>query len=123
MRLTAAAQWATMREKEKRRPIRRRRKGLNMKKHGRCCKVCGEYKANEKFSGRGHAAHICKVCAQLPPEEQAERMTLNRLSDLPWQLSKAQRSWLQNRMKDKRPEVRDLAREQYEVRFGTGRRF
>ena len=34
-----------------------------MKKHGHYCKVCGEYKANEKFSGKGHAAHICKICA------------------------------------------------------------
>ena len=24
-----------------------------MKKHGHYCKVCGEYKANEKFSGKG----------------------------------------------------------------------
>ena len=34
-----------------------------MKKHGHYCKICGEYKANEKFSGKGHAAHICKICA------------------------------------------------------------
>ena len=34
-----------------------------MKKRGHYCKVCGEYKANEKFSGKGHAAHICKTCA------------------------------------------------------------
>lgn len=27
-----------------------------MKKHGHYCKICGEYKANEKFSGKGHAA-------------------------------------------------------------------
>lgn len=94
-----------------------------MEKHGHYCKVCGEYKANEIFTGKGHAAHICKPCAQLPPEEQAERMTMSRLSNLPWQLSKAQRSWLQNRMKDRRPQVRELAREQYEVRFGSGRRF
>ena len=103
-------------------PISMLMKGPTMKKHGRCCKVCGEYRANEKFSGKGHAAHICNVCAQLPPEEQAERMTLNRLSDLPWRLSSAQKSWPGNRTKDKRPEVRELAREQYEARFGTGRR-
>lgn len=24
-----------------------------MKKHGHYCKVCGEHKANEKFSGKG----------------------------------------------------------------------
>ena len=94
-----------------------------MKRQGHYCKVCGEYKAHEKFSGKGHAAHICKACAQLSPEEQAERMTLNRLCNLPWQLSSAQKIWLQNRMKDKRPEVRELAREQYEARFGIGKRF
>lgn len=65
-----------------------------MKKHGHYCKVCGEYKANEKFSGKGHATHICKACAQLPPEEQAERMTLNRLNDLQGRLSGAQKSCL-----------------------------
>ena len=27
--------------------------------HGHYCKICGEYKANEKFSGKGHVAHIC----------------------------------------------------------------
>ena len=32
-----------------------------MKKHGHYCKICGEYKANEKFSGKGHAAHICNI--------------------------------------------------------------
>ena len=36
------------------------------KKHGHYCKVCGEYKSNESFSGSGHAAHICKKCAALP---------------------------------------------------------
>ena len=47
-----------------------------MKKHGHYCKVCGEYKANEKFSGKGHAAHICKSCASLSPEKQTEQMTV-----------------------------------------------
>ena len=88
-----------------------------MKKHGHYCKVCGEYKANEKFSGKGHAAHICKSCASLSPEKQAEQMTVNRLLNLHWRLSKEQISWLKNRMKDKRPEVCALAKEQYEMRF------
>lgn len=31
------------------------------KKHkGHYCKICGEYKSNEPFSGKGHAQHICK---------------------------------------------------------------
>ena len=85
--------------------------------HGHYCKVCGEYKANEKFSGKGHAAHICKACARLPPEKQAEEMALNRLYNLPWQLSKEQRKWLENRRHDRRPEVREAAQEQYDMRF------
>ena len=31
------------------------------KKHkGHYCKICGEYKSNESFSGKGHTQHICK---------------------------------------------------------------
>jgi len=31
------------------------------KKHrGHYCKICGEYKTNKAFSGKGHAQHICK---------------------------------------------------------------
>ena len=40
--------------------------------HGYYCKICGEYKANEKFSGKGHAAHICKACSRLSAAEKAE---------------------------------------------------
>ncbi len=38
--------------------------------HGHYCKICGEYKANEKFSGEGHAAHICKACSRLSAAEK-----------------------------------------------------
>ena len=88
-----------------------------MKKNGHYCKVCGRYRANEKFTGKGHATHICKDCAKLPPEVKAEQETLNRLSNLPWYLSKAQKDWLKNRTKDRRPEVKALAREQYDMRM------
>lgn len=89
-----------------------------MKKRGHYCKVCGRYRANEKFTGKGHAAHICKDCAKLPPEEKAKQETLKRLSNLPWHLSKAQKAWLKNRTQDRRPEVKALAQEQYDMRFG-----
>ena len=48
------------------------------KKQGHYCKVCGCYRANEKFSGKGHAAHICKQCAKLPATERAQRIKENR---------------------------------------------
>lgn len=62
---------------------------------GHYCKICGEYKANEKFSGKGHAVHICKVCSQLSAAEQAEAMTINRLMNFPMgRLSASDRGWL-----------------------------
>lgn len=88
-----------------------------MKRQGHYCKVCGEYKANEKFSGKGHAAHICKACAKLPPEERAEQMALRRLENLPYRLSKAQIAWLKTRMKDRRPAVRQMAEDIYAAQF------
>jgi hypothetical protein len=36
----------------------------NKKHQGHYCHVCGRYRANEKFSGKGHARHICKDCAR-----------------------------------------------------------
>ena len=37
---------------------------------GHYCWVCGRTRANEKFSGKGHARHICKDCQRLPREER-----------------------------------------------------
>lgn len=88
-----------------------------MKKHGHYCKICGEYKANEKFSGKGHATHICKACAGLPAEKKAEMETINRIRNLPLRLSAEQKKWLKNRTKDKRPTVKALAQEEYDMRF------
>jgi hypothetical protein len=49
--------------------------GKPKKPHGHYCRICGQYRANEKFSGRGHAAHICKDCSKRgnrPPEVKPE---------------------------------------------------
>ena len=81
------------------------------------CKICGEYKANEKFSGKGHAAHICKECAKLPQEKRNEMQTVNRLINLPLHLSRDQRSWLEKMRKDKRDEVRNTAEWAWSARF------
>lgn len=48
------------------------------KKHsGHYCKVCGERKANEKFTGKGHARHICKECQSLPDDVKADMIRCN----------------------------------------------
>lgn len=41
---------------------------------GHYCHVCGRQRANEKFSGKGHARHICKDCEK----EQKRQARLKR---------------------------------------------
>lgn len=89
----------------------------SMKKTGHYCKICGEHKANEKFSGKGHAAHICKSCAAMPLEERNQAMTLARILNLPWYLSKEQYAWLKKRCHDDRPPIKEAAQQAYECRF------
>ncbi len=85
---------------------------------GHYCKICDEYKANEKFSGKGHAAHICKSCSHLSAVEKAEMQTMNRLVGLPFRhLSQSEKKWLENRVHDSRPEVAKAAREVYRECF------
>lgn len=43
------------------------------KQTGHFCRVCHTYKANEKFSGKGHAKHICKVCQNTPVSKRKEQ--------------------------------------------------
>ena len=86
--------------------------------HGHYCKICGEYKANEKFSGKGHAAHICKSCSRLSAAEKAAAMDINRMMNFPMRrLSDSEKKWLEARTHDKRQEVADMAREIYRACF------
>ena len=85
---------------------------------GHYCKICGEYKANEKFSGKGHAAHICKACSRLSAAEKAETQTITRLMNFNMgRLSASEKKWLENRVHDRRQEVAALAREVYNAHF------
>lgn len=49
---------------------------------GHYCKICGEQKSSESFSGKDHVAHIRKACSRLSPQQQAEQMTLSRLAEM-----------------------------------------
>jgi hypothetical protein len=103
---------------------RKKSKGNNIPNFkGHYCRVCDTYKANEKFSGRGHNAHICKACAAMSPAEQAEDMTINRLYRMGTRyINKEELKWLKNRMKDRKPEVRALACDLYDMKFPHHRR-
>lgn len=99
-----------------------RHKGvLNIKKkkaHGHYCKICGQHKSNESFSGKGHANHICKACSRLSAEEKSEAITINRLMTLPMRrLTDCEKKWLKNCTHDKRPAVREMATQVYRLHF------
>ena len=82
------------------------------------CRVCGEHKANEKFSGRGHATHICKACAKKSPVQKSEDTTINRLHGMSFRcLNESEIKWLKNQRNDSRPEISELANQVFEKNF------
>ena len=64
------------------------------KKHnGYYCKVCGCYKSNESFTGKGHARHICKQCQSLPKDEQADMMRCNEVERAAFRFPMKRQDW------------------------------
>lgn len=63
------------------------------KKQGHYCHICGERKANEKFSGKGHAKHICKECDVLPQEKKNELQAVNRIAKAGEKYPKSRQDW------------------------------
>jgi methionyl-tRNA synthetase len=80
---------------------------------GHFCKVCGRILPNEKFSGKGHAAHICKECAKKPKERQSEEIALNRIYHVCHyqNLSRDNRRMLEKYSHSKRERIRSAALE------------
>jgi len=88
------------------------------KPQGHYCYVCGEHKANEKFSGKGHANHICKACAGLPVAERNAMQAIRRIEGMAMRhISDNEVKWLRNHLNDSRPEVQQAAREVYHMKF------
>lgn len=84
---------------------------------GHYCKICGEIKANEQFTGKGHANHICKKCSKKTGEQQAEEIAINRIYKLVGysNLSKQNRDMLEAFLQDKRESVRVASQEVMEM--------
>jgi hypothetical protein len=55
---------------------------VKQKTRGHFCWCCGRVKPNERFSGRGHAQHLCKHCAKLGQEEIAFRQATRNIERL-----------------------------------------
>ena len=81
------------------------------------CVICGEYKANEKFSGKGHARHICRKCQKLPKEKRQEIIDENDIMRLSWKLNQKQKAYLNKMRNDPRPGVRETADFAWNMRY------
>jgi len=84
---------------------------------GHYCKICGEIKSNEQFTGKGHANHICKKCSKKTGVQQAEEIAINRIYKLVRysNLSKQNRKMLEAYLQDKRESVRVASQEVLEM--------
>jgi len=52
------------------------------RRSGHYCWSCDRMRPNEKFSGGGHARHLCKDCARLGQDELAYRQAVRNLERL-----------------------------------------
>lgn len=63
------------------------------KRPGHFCRICGERKSNEAFSGKGHAKHICKQCDALPQDRKNELQIINRIGLVGEKYPKSRNDW------------------------------
>ena len=49
------------------------------KYRGCFCWCCGQIRPNERFSGRGHARHLCRDCAKLDQAELEYRQHIRNI--------------------------------------------
>lgn len=63
------------------------------KQQGHYCRICGDYKANEKFSGKGHAQHICRECQSLPEEVKADMVRCNEVERAAFKYPMTRQDW------------------------------
>lgn len=93
------------------------------KKHqGHYCRICGEYKANEKFSGKGHARHICKQCQSLPEDVKADRVRCNEVERAAFKYPMSRQDWElleKYAMKYKDKESGQFAQEMLDMKRGN----
>lgn len=83
------------------------------KRQGHFCWCCGRIRPNERFSGAGHARHLCKECQRLGTEELAYRQAvLNIDRMIQWEtgrLKRKQPADFARFLRDPNPRIRQYA--------------
>ncbi|HDN65054.1 MAG TPA: hypothetical protein ENF23_01965 [Methanosarcinales archaeon] len=78
---------------------------------GHFCKVCRKILANEKFSGKGRTAHICKKCTRKLKARKSEEIAIACIYSVlsHCNLSRDDRKMLENYTHSRRERVRSEA--------------
>ena len=78
---------------------------------GDFCKVCRKILPNERFSGKGHAAHICKKCTTKQKTRKSEEIAITRIRSASpsCNLSLDDRRMLENYTHSRSERVRSVA--------------
>ena len=62
------------------------------KRRGHFCWCCGRMRPNERFSGGGHARHLCKDCHKLGDQELAYRQAVREIERMiQWETGRVKR--------------------------------
>lgn len=80
---------------------------------GHYCWICGRYRPNEAFSGKGHRRHQCRECSRLPKGDlEAIRITdfIGSVLFCQSNISKGNRKTLAGHLNSARSDIRDMAR-------------
>jgi len=95
----------------------RKKRKRQRQRRGHYCWACASYLPNEKFSGRGHARHICRKCSKLGAEELEYRQALRNLERLitpSGVIPRKRRKAFEQFLHHENPRVRSLAEEMAE---------
>ena len=82
------------------------------KRRGHFCWSCARVLPNERFSGLGHARHLCKQCQKLGKEELAYRSArrdIERLVDWDGMIRRKRRPQLDRFLEHPNPRMREYA--------------
>ena len=82
------------------------------KRRGHFCWSCERIRANERFSGKGHARHLCKDCSKLGKEELEFRQARRNMERcFTWEgfLKRKRRKEFERFLNHSTPRIRDLA--------------
>ncbi len=84
------------------------------KRRGHFCWCCERIRPNERFSGAGHARHLCRDCSKLDKAELEYRQDLRNLERLvTWEgiIGKKKRKAFNKFLKHTDPRIRQYAEE------------